>query len=553
MGYNRRVQNKKSALEVVKVGVNRKRKLGILAHISSLPGKYGIGDMGETAFEFVDFLADIGCLAWQVLPIGPTSQISGYSPYSSPSVFAGNITFICPDELDKWGLLKGADLKSMEEKPGESVDFDRAYRVKKKLLSAAYYNFRKDEAYKTRFKELSDEFWNFCARQAYWLEDYSIFCVLKETLGDISWRDWPLEYRSRDWHVLGSFKTEPDVARKLDICRFEQFIFFKQLSNLRDMCRGKGIELIGDMPIYVGYDSSDVWGRQELFNLSEDGRPACVAGVPPDYFSKTGQRWGNPIYRWDRMREDGYSWWMGRFGHNLQYMDRLRIDHFRGFIGYWEIPEEEPTAEKGEWRPGPGRDFFLSLDICFGGGDGLPFIAEDLGVVTDDVRSTMEEFGLPGMKVLQFAFGEDMPQNPYIPHRHRRNCVVYVGTHDNNTVAGWWEEDAADIEKKNFKRYVGAENIKTTDEVWDAMLRMAVSSTANLAVISAQDIIGLGGRARMNAPSTTHGNWTWRLESLRRLREKADAIKDMAMLFDRFDASEEAVLDGEKNARGEEV
>jgi 4-alpha-glucanotransferase len=327
---------------------------------------------------------------------------------------------------------------------------------------------------------------------------------------------------------------------KLDICRFEQFIFFKQLGNLKEACNEKGIELVGDMPIYVGYDSSDVWGRQELFKLDGNGRPTCVAGVPPDYFSKTGQRWGNPIYRWDKMREDGYYWWLGRFNHSLAGVNRVRIDHFRGLMGYWEIPEGEETAVNGEWRPGPGNDFLYALRYCFSQGpDGrLPFIAEDLGVMTDDVVEAMEEFGLPGMKVLHFAFGENMSLSPYIPHHHRRNCVVYVGTHDNNTTAGWWDDDATPEEKENLKSYINARNIGASD-ARDAMLRMAVSSTADLAIITAQDVLGLGSEARMNVPSTPFGNWAWRLRSLDALKERTEEIKNLALLFDRCDPPKE--------------
>jgi 4-alpha-glucanotransferase len=519
----------------------------MLAHISSLPGKYGVGDMGEVAVEFASFLADAGFRSWQMLPLGPTSSAAGHSPYSSPSVFAGNAALISPDTIAGWGLLNGTDLRLLHEKPTngskqsksvKAVDFDAVCRVKKKLIHEAYSNFRIDDAYKTRFREISDEFWDFCASEAYWLEDYALFCVLKETVGDVSWSEWPPEYRTRDWRVLDPFKAEPDIARKLDICRFEQFVFFKQLGELSEACEELGVELIGDMPIYVGYDSADVWGHQDLFELDADGRPLCVAGVPPDYFSETGQRWGNPIYRWQKMRDDGFYWWLGRFRHVLLHMDRVRIDHFRGLLGYWEIPSDEETAVNGEWRQGPGWDFLSALRYCFTLENGkLPFIAEDLGVMTDDVLAAMEEFGLPGMKVLHFAFGEGMPSNPYVPHHHRRNCVVYVGTHDNNTTIGWWDDDATPEERENFKKYIGAAEMDANG-ARDAMIRIAASSTADLAIITAQDVLGLGSEARMNTPSTPKGNWAWRMESLDGLRAKTSELRELAILFDRCDEAE---------------
>jgi 4-alpha-glucanotransferase len=511
-------------------------------HISSLPGKYGIGDLGEVALEFIDFLVDAGCAAWQVLPTGPTSSAAGHSPYSGPSAFAGNVAFISPDDLAERGLLDGVNLREFEERPGKTVDLDKACATKKKIVSDAYDNFRRDDAYKTRFRDFSDEFWDFCVREGYWLEDYALFSALKQTAGDVSWHEWPRAYAVRDWSVLDPLKAESEMARMIDVCRFGQFIFFKQMEKLGAACRERDIELIGDMPIYVGYDSADVWGHQDLFRLDGEGRPTCVAGVPPDYFSETGQRWGNPIYNWDKMRDDGFYWWLGRFHHILLHMNKVRIDHFRGLLGYWEIPADEATAMNGEWKPGPGRDFFHSLRYCFGQnlGGRLPFIAEDLGVMTDDVLAAMDEFGLPGMKVLHFAFGDGMSTNPYVPHHHRRNSVVYVGTHDNNTTVGWWDDDATSTEKNNFLQYIGRAETEKIDPlaVRTAMLRMAVASTADIAILTAQDLLGLDGAARMNIPSTPRGNWNWRLENLDGLKRQARHIKELALLYDRCDAPE---------------
>jgi 4-alpha-glucanotransferase len=499
--------------------------------------------MGDSANEFIDFLSDAGCLVWQFLPTGPTSSIMGHSPYSSPSAFAGNISLVSPDLLVDWGLLSKSEAKSMEEPPSKQADFDRIYRKKLKMLYCSYVTFRRDDAYKTRFKELSDEFWNFCVREAYWLEDYSLFCVLRDLSGDLPWYKWQREYRTRDWSVLDSLKSEPDVAHKLDFCRFSQFIFFRQLENMSQICHDKDITLVSDMPLYVAHDSAEVWGRQDLFKLDDDGMPACVAGVPPDYFSETGQLWGNPIYKWDRMRDDGYYWWLGRFRHTLLNVDMMRIDHFRGLIGYWEIPAGEDTAVNGKWERGPGRDLFHAIKYCFADDNGkMPFIAEDLGVMTDDVMNVMKEFALSGMKVLHFAFSDGMPSNPYIPHHHTENCVVYAGTHDNNTTVGWWKDSATSEEKKNFLRYVGA---KKTDanKVREQMLNMVISSVADLAVITPQDVLGLGSEARVNTPSTTVGNWSWRLETLDGLKEQAESIREMAIVYDRLDDpnDEEAV------------
>jgi 4-alpha-glucanotransferase len=518
--------------------MGRKRRCGVLLHISSLPGEYGIGDMGASALEFADILVDSGVEAWQMLPLVPTGGAFSYSPYCSPSAFAGNIMFIDLAELAELGLVDSSDLKSRTTPQSDSVNFERALSVKRELLLRAYVNFRRSDAYKTNFRDLSDEFWNFCRSESWWLEDYALFSVLKEMENDAPWSEWRPSFRSRDWNVLDPLKEKAEVARKLDVCRFEQFIFFKQLDALREKCRERGIELIGDLPIYVAHDSADVWGHQDLFELDGEGRPVCIAGVPPDYFSETGQRWGNPIYRWDKMKEDGYSWWMDRFAHTLRCVDTIRVDHFRGFIGYWSIPESEPTAVNGEWMPGPGFELFHALRRKFGFSDGrMPFIAEDLGVMTADVYEAMEEFKLPGMKVLHFAFGKEMPSNPYVPHNHRHDSVAYVGTHDNNTTAGWWSDEATEEEKKNFLDYTNQKSLTGPDAA-DSMVRMALSSRADLAVITAQDMLRLDASARMNTPSTTKDNWKWKLASLDGLRKRADNIKKLAVMYGRHTESE---------------
>ena len=509
------------------------RKAGILMHVSSLPGRYGSGDFGESAFRFARIISEAGFSAWQMLPLVPTSGAFSYSPYSSVSAFAGNVMFIDPDKLEFAGLIGRAELEKLARSLPAGADFSRAEALKRDILKICYGNFRKDEAYRTAFRELSDKFWDFCAEEAYWLEDYVLFCYLKELEEGKPWNEWRDEFRRRDWGVLDAMKMTPDTANALDERRFEQILFFSQLRELCDECAKFGVEMIGDLPIYVAYDSSDVWGHQDLFELDEDGAPISVGGVPPDYFSTTGQRWGNPIYRWDRMREDGYGWWLGRFRHALKQAEIVRIDHFRGFLGYWDIPAEEPTAVNGRWARGPGWDLFRAMRGVFAEGSGrMPFIAEDLGVMTEDVVRAMDDFLLPGMKVLQFAFDKSMPGNPYAPHNHRRRCVVYAGTHDNDTTLGWWKKDATKTERENFMKYAGVKD-PTDREVTDAMMRLALSSTADLAVITAQDVLALGTEARMNTPSTTKGNWTWRVNGLDALERELKRVREWNVMFGR--------------------
>jgi 4-alpha-glucanotransferase len=504
-------------------------------HISSLPGRYGIGDLGGVAREFAGILAEAGARAWQILPLAPTSGVYAHSPYSSPSAFAGSTLYISPDDLADDGLIDRDDLKKFEVRPSAAVDYEAAADIKKKILAVAYKNFRGDGAHTDKYRALSDEFRGFCADAAWWLEDYALFSVLKELEGGEPWSGWREAYKHRDWSVLDPLKETPEVARMLDAVRFSQFLFFRQHDALRQACRERDIALIGDLPIYVAYDSADVWGYQDLFELDGEGRPTVVAGVPPDYFSETGQRWGSPIYRWERMKQDGWLWWTRRFRHALRMADMVRVDHFRGFVGYWEIPANENTAVNGAWKPGPGREFFGALrERLAPEGGVLPFIAEDLGVLTPDVRETMEEFGLPGMKVLQFAFSDGMPHNPYVPHNHRRGCAVFIGTHDNNTALGWWNEESTEDERIRFMRYIDRPSL-TERELPDAVIRMALSSTADLAVLTAQDILAMGGDARMNTPGTTEGNWQWRLIDYEALRQKAPWIKKLAVMFGRYE------------------
>lgn len=508
------------------------RMAGILMHITSLPGPYGIGDIGPSARELVRLAASMGLGVWQTLPLTVTSPVYGRSPYSSPSAFAGSPLLISPDDLLRDGIISEEAAQRSEVMSPSRVDYDAASTAKRRLLVEAHENFRRDEAYKTKFRELSDDFWRFCSDNAWWLEDYALFTVLKGLSGGAAWTEWREAFRDRDWSTLDPLKGTKFVSHELDRIRFEQFLFFRQLDELREVCAAEGVLMIGDLPIYVCDDSADVWGHRELFELDEEGRPASVAGVPPDYFSETGQRWGSPLYRWDRMRDDGWSWWMGRLGHALRMADIVRIDHFRGLLGYWAIPAEEETAVGGAWREGPGTDLIAEIVRRFASPERMPFIAEDLGVITDDVREAMARFGLPGMKVLEFAFGGEVGSNAYAPHHHVKNCVIYTGTHDNNTALGWWRDDATDEERAAMRAYTGKRLASDSDAAAE-LVRLALSSTADIAVIPAQDLIGKGSEARMNTPSTTKGNWEWRLGSLDALRSASERVREAAILYGR--------------------
>lgn len=506
------------------------RKSGVLLHLSSLPGSFGIGDMGPEAERFIKFLSAAGFGAWQLLPLSLTNAVFGDSPYSSPSSFAGNTLFISPELLVEIGLLETAECEPFYVPSGNCVDFEQARRSKEALLGLAYRRFCQN---KSQFEEMNEEFWDFSVTESSWLDDYSLFIILKEKFNGVCWNQWPEEYRTRNSKALLAFTQDSGQLEKMDRVRFEQFLFFMQLRRLRELCHNNKIELIGDLPIYVGFDSADVWGRQDLFHLDDMGNPVTVTGVPPDYFSSTGQRWGNPIYRWDVMRSEAFDWWLRRFKQALRGCDLLRVDHFRGFCAYWEIPASEETAINGWWTPGPGKLFFDAFDGSFNNERGrFPFIAEDLGVITPDVRELMEDFELPGMKILQFAFGEGMEENPYILHHHRRNSVVYTGTHDNNTTLGWWQEDAGETERNNFIRYMGR-TTATDDEVLSLMIRVALGSVADLAIIPMQDVLALGGSARMNRPSVSLGNWGWRCEAKSLTPQRAAYYRDLNALYGR--------------------
>ncbi|HKA06808.1 MAG TPA: 4-alpha-glucanotransferase [Gemmataceae bacterium] len=460
------------------------RSSGILLHPTSLPGPYGIGDLGAAAHAWVDTLARAKQTWWQVLPLGPTGF--GNSPYQSFSTFAGNLNLISPDLLIRDGLVGREDV-SRRSFPADHVDYSAVEPFKLGLVRRAWENYRGGRAghWKAAFEA-------FVQAKRDWLDDYARFMALKDVHKGAPWYDWPAELRRR-----GAMAP----ADAVDAYRFYQFLFFRQWDELRKHAHEKGIRLIGDVPIFVAPDSADVWANPNLYLLDKNLHPRVVAGVPPDYFSKTGQLWGNPHYDWEAMRKTGYAWWVARLKATLEFVDVVRLDHFRGFLAAWQVPAKEKTAIVGEWVPGPAEDLFTRLKAEIGD---LPLIAEDLGEITPDVFALRDRLGLPGMKILQFAF--DKPTNPFLPHNYPANCVSYTGTHDNDTTRGWYAT-VPDVEKDYYRRYTGRDG---SDVAWD-LIRLAWGSVANLAIAPLQDMLDLGTEARMNLPGTAEGNWTWRM------------------------------------------
>lgn len=491
------------------------RGSGILMHLTSLPSRFGIGDMGPWAYKFADFLVETRQSFWQILPLNVITP-DHYSPYTSPSAFACNTLLISPELLVKDGLLSELDLGS-HEFPSDFVDYRQVQSYKEELLRKAFSNFRtKPDCDYERFLDENKS----------WLEDFALFRALKTRFDNRPWGDWPYEMRDRHPEALAFMAQE--LRDQTEYEKFGQFIFRKQWSTLRDYCRNKGIKILGDIPIYVDYDSADVWCFPQYFKLNENKKPYVVAGVPPDYFSETGQFWGVPIYRWDVLEQDGFSWWTQRLDHNLSLCDFLRIDHFRGFVGYWEIPAHEQTAINGRWIDGPSKRFFKAILKKF---SCLPIVAEDLGIITPDVREVMRDFEIPGMKVLLFSFGDDQPTNPYTIHNLERNCVAYTGTHDTNTSRGWFELEASSDQKKRLWDYLGRE-VPAEELHWE-LVRLVMMSVANLVILPMQDLLGLGNESRMNYPSLSSGNWKWRLRSEQLDEQMQKRLAAMTALYGR--------------------
>ncbi len=496
------------------------RSAGILLHPTSLPAPYGIGDLGPQAYRFVDWLVSAGCKLWQILPLGPTGY--GDSPYQCFSAFAGNPYLISPDELLADGLVEESELTPLKELPASRVDFGLLIPKKLDLLLKAYSRFQSSP------QALRDAFDHFCAQNAFWLDDFALFMALKDAHSGEAWNGWDEALRSRKKSALTQARRE--LAEAIRRHSFYQFLFFRQWEKLRRYASEKGIQIIGDIPIFVAYDSADVWARPELFHLDENGSPTVVAGVPPDLFSPTGQLWGNPLYNWEAHKKENYAWWLARVRASLGFMDILRLDHFRGFAGYYEIPAGAATAEHGRWVTGPGMEFFHAVETFIrqemGRGGELPIIAEDLGVITDDVIELREAFRLPGMKILQFAFTG--PDNPFLPHHYVPRCVAYTGTHDNNTALGWFAS-APEGEREFAKRYLGVDG---HDFAWD-LIRAVWKSVAVFAIAPMQDVFGLGSEARMNFPSRLGGNWQWRMLESDLTDDLAARLRDLNWLTSR--------------------
>lgn len=493
------------------------RSSGILLHPTCLPGQFGIGDLGQSAYQFIDFLARSGQKLWQILPLGPTGY--EHSPYiMNFSAFAGNPLLISLEMLAAEGLLEMSTLERLADgdRP-DQVDFDRVVPLKTGYLKRAFERFQPSSAYE-----------QFCQAQAYWLDDYVLFMALLESNGGEAWNQWESAIARREPAALQAHAEA--LKPQIDYHKFTQFKFFEQWKALRAYANQKGIQIVGDISIYVCYNSADVWANPDCFKLDPETLASqYIAGVPPDYFSATGQLWGNPIYNWDYLQETGFEWWVKRFRATLEYADLVRVDHFRAFEAYWQVPGGETTAMNGEWVEAPGVEFFETLGQRLGE---LPVLAEDLGIITPEVEALRDRFQFPGMKILMFAFG-DQPNNPYLPHQYVRNCAVYPGTHDNDTVVGWWER-TSESEQQFVARYLGYTSPEQIEAIHWAFLRLAFASVADLAVVQLQDVLGLDNSARMNDPSMNAGNWRWRYPDSSVLSEElAQRLRDVTQLYSR--------------------
>ncbi len=499
------------------------RASGILLHPSSLPSPGGIGDLGPSAYKFADFLAAARQTLWQILPLGPAGY--GNSPYSATSAFAGNTLLISLERLAERGWIGRERVTSLPAVVGR-VDYERVRETKLPLLQEAAKNFLTGAKGENR-----QRFEKFCWENGWWLEDYVLFDALRRRYNNESWNTWPHDLAMREPAAMD--KARKELAEELSVERFLQFAFSEQWRALRGYCHARGIGIVGDIAIFVSYDSADVWTHPDVFRLDRERNPEVVAGVPPDAFSETGQRWGNPLYKWDALRDRGYDWWVQRVRWALMLCDIIRLDHFRGFQAYWEIPASEPTAVHGKWVAGPSDDLFVVLRQQLGD---LPFIAEDLGLITPDVNALRERLQIPGMRVMQFGFG-----NPgahiYLPHKFEPNTVVYTGTHDNDTTLGWWKTGTSEQERRHIKAYLG----DAPDGIHWAMIRAAEASVARQCIIPMQDVLGLDSDGRMNIPSSSDGNWSWRYQPNALAPELAAKLAAIAEVSDRGGPPEKIV------------
>ncbi|NRB06103.1 MAG: 4-alpha-glucanotransferase [Richelia sp.] len=500
------------------------RTSGILLHPTSLPSQFGIGDLGESAYKFVDFLEASGQKLWQILPLGPTGY--EHSPYTMNfSAFAGNPLMISLEQLAKKGLLEADELTplSSDDNP-QRVNFDSVISHKTKILQLA--NQRWQQSLK---EENKSAFEVFCQEQSSWLDDYVLFMTLLEVNNYKPWNSWEHGLARREPNALKLLAKNHQET--IYYHKFLQFVFFQQWSGLREYANSKNIKIVGDISIYVCHNSADVWANPKLFQLNEQSlEPAYIAGVPPDYFSATGQLWGNPVYNWEKLKETNFAWWIERFRATLQYVDIVRIDHFRGFEAYWRVPAGEETAINGEWVLAPGFEFFDTLGDILGQ---LPVMAEDLGIITPEVEELRDRFNFPGMRILQFAFGGDA-NNPYLPHNYIHNSVVYPGTHDNETTLGWWQDSASPEVKSHVAKYLGYDSPEEIESINWEFTRLALASVADLAILPLQDLLDLDNQGRMNDPSVSAGNWRWRYSSSELLTpELSQKLLAMTQLYRR--------------------
>ncbi|MDN7026230.1 4-alpha-glucanotransferase [Methanoculleus sp. FWC-SCC1] len=496
------------------------RGSGLLLHITSLPSPYGTGDLGPAAYRFADLLAAAGQRYWQTLPITPTTPDYGHSPYSSPSAFALNTLLISPERMVTDDLLDPADLDPVPAFPAGRADFAAAAAYRTRIFDRAHRRFREaggDPRYEI-----------FVAENAGWLDDYALFVAIREQTGGQRWSEWPIPLRRRHPAALGQMRRK--LSDRIEREYLLQYVAGRQWQALRRYCSDRKIHLVGDVPIYVGYDSADVWANPELFRLDAALRPTFVSGVPPDCFSRTGQLWGTPLFDWDAQKRRGYAWWIRRVARLLDLFTIIRIDHFRGFIDYWEVPAGDPTAEFGRWVDGPGMDFFERLADRF---PSLPLIAEDLGENTPAIQAVLDRFDYPGMRVLLYAFAGDPAKSPHAPHNHIPSCILYTGTHDNNTVKGWYDE-APERERQTLFEYFG--RVIPAGAVHRELVRAAMLSVARTAIVPVQDVLGMGGAARMNLPGTTDGNWEWRLTADDLDRFPDDWLRAVARIAGRVEA-----------------
>jgi len=496
----------------------KKRASGILLHITSLPGRFGVGDLGPEAYKFADWLKKAGQSYWQVLPLNPVFSSASPSPYSSRSAFAGNRFVISPEWLRRKGWLSRGDIDGAANFPAEAVDYKAVIACKDRLLDIAYERFARSRP--------DSEYERFCVANAFWLDDWTLFSAIHNHFGGRWWGDWPGPIRDRSKSALKQMRQQ--LSRQISKEKFIQYVFYQQWFELKRYCNKLGIRIIGDVPFFVSYDSADVWARPGLVKLDGQRKPRVVCGAPPDYFSSKGQLWGSCAYNWRGLKKSRYNWLVGRIGWNLKLFDLVRLDHFCGFCACWEVPAQHKTAIKGKWVKGPGADFFTELVNNLGE---VNLIAEDLGAIAGKTQELLDEFRISPMRVMLFGFGQDGGKSPHLPHNFQRDCVVYTGTHDNNTIGGWFEHEAKSKDKKRLFDYLGrAVSVRRLH--WE-LIRLAMASVGRLVIIPLQDVLGLGAEARMNRPPTTRGNWKWRLGKDRLTVSVTSKLAEMTKTYSR--------------------